>query len=35
MEANDFNSFGQAIVNKLIAEIAEASPPARIAISRK
>ena len=35
MEANDFNSFGQAIVNKLIAEIAEASPLARIAISRK
>jgi Protein of unknown function (DUF1194) len=27
METNDFNSFGQAIVNKLITEIAEASPP--------
>ena len=25
--AEDFNSFGQAIVRKLIAEIAEAAPP--------
>jgi hypothetical protein len=27
MEAKDFNSFGQAIVKKMIAEIADATPP--------
>ncbi|MGH6725179.1 MAG: DUF1194 domain-containing protein [Pseudolabrys sp.] len=27
LEAKDFNSFGQAIVKKLIAEIADAAPP--------
>jgi Protein of unknown function (DUF1194) len=27
LEAKDFNSFGQAIIKKLIAEIAEAAPP--------
>ena len=29
MVAENFNSFGQAIVKKLIAEIADAGPPAR------
>jgi hypothetical protein len=29
MEAKDFNSFGQAIIKKMIAEIADATPPAR------
>ena len=29
MVAEDFNSFGQAIVKKLIAEIADAGPPPR------
>jgi hypothetical protein len=27
LEAKDFNSFGQAIIKKLIAEIADATPP--------
>ena len=27
LEAKDFNSFGQAIVKKMIAEIADATPP--------
>lgn len=29
MEAKDFNSFGDAIIKKMIAEIAQASPPGR------
>jgi Protein of unknown function (DUF1194) len=29
MQAKDFNSFGQAIINKMIAEIADAGPAAR------
>ncbi len=29
LEAKDFNSFGQAIIKKMIAEIADASPPRR------
>jgi hypothetical protein len=33
LEAKDFNSFGQAIVKKLIAEIADASPPGNVAPS--
>ena len=28
LEAKDFHSFGQAIVKKMIAEIADATPPA-------
>ncbi len=31
LEAKDFNSFGQAIIKKLIAEIADATPPAGFA----
>jgi hypothetical protein len=31
LEAKDFNSFGQAIIKKLIAEIADATPPGRSA----
>lgn len=31
-EAEDFNAFGQAILNKLVAEIAAAPPPARAAL---
>ena len=27
LEAKDFNSFGQAIIKKMIAEIADATPP--------
>jgi hypothetical protein len=27
LEAKDFNSFGHAIIKKLIAEIADATPP--------
>jgi hypothetical protein len=33
MEAKDFNSFGQAILNKMIAEIALAEPSGRPAVS--
>jgi len=32
MEAKDFNSFGDAIVKKMIAEIAQASPPRHAAL---
>jgi len=33
MEAKDFNSFGDAIIKKMIAEIAQASPPRHAALS--
>jgi hypothetical protein len=33
LEAKDFNSFGQAIVKKMIAEIADATPPGKAAPS--
>jgi hypothetical protein len=33
LEAKDFNSFGQAIVKKMIAEIADATPPGNAAPS--
>jgi hypothetical protein len=32
MEAKDFNSFGDAIIKKMIAEIAQASPPRHAAL---
>jgi hypothetical protein len=35
LEAKDFNSFGQAIIGKLIAEIAQARPPAGPVFSLK
>jgi hypothetical protein len=34
MEAKNFDSFGQAIVNKLVAEIAQAHPPRQVAQGR-
>jgi hypothetical protein len=35
IEAKDFNSFGQAIVKKMIAEIADAGPTARAIVNRR
>ena len=35
LEAKDFNSFGQAIINKLIAEIAQAPPAGPTAMALK
>jgi hypothetical protein len=32
MVAEDFNSFGRALINKLVAEIAQASPPQRMVL---